>query len=288
MTGAALALVIGAAILHSSWNALAKQGRDQLVFLWSSVSLATLLLSPFGLLGLWIERLPVAAVPFVVSTIVLHALYFYALGRSYRSGAFSLVYPVARGLGVALVPILALLLFNERLSPLGTAGVTLVVLGIVGLHLSPSGWSAAAGQSGRVGAGTWWALLTGLTIAAYSLVDKAGVARLHPVPYIWLMGVGSMLLLVPVVQAKPGALRREWALNWRAIVAASTMNLTAYLLVLFAFRLSKVGYVVAARELSIVISAIIGSLWLNEGRLGSRLAGAGLVLLGVSCVALAR
>ena len=59
-------------------------------------------------------------------------------------------------------------------------------------------------------------------------------------------------------------------------------------LVLFALRLSKTGYVVAARELSIVLSAVIGSLWLREGRLGPRLAGATIVLAGVACVALAR
>ena len=57
--------------------------------------------------------------------------------------------------------------------------------------------------------------------------------------------------------------------------------------VLFAFRLSKTGYVVAARELSIVLSALIGSLWLREGRLGPRLAGAGMVLAGVLCIAFA-
>ena len=69
-------------------------------------------------------------------------------------------------------------------------------------------------------------------------------------------------------------------------LTASAINLTAYLLVLFAFRLSKVGYVVAGRELSIVFSALIGSLWMNEGRLLPRLAGAAVVLAGVVCVAL--
>ena len=288
MTGAALGLVIGAAVLHSAWNALTKRALDQLAFLWSSVSLATLLLGPLAFWKLGAEGFPPAALPFVVATIVLHALYFFALGRSYRSGEFSLVYPIARGLGVALVPILALPLFDERLSPLGTAGVALVVLGIIGLHLTPRSGSRAAIHSRRVGPGTWWALLTGLTIAAYSLVDKAGVARLHPVPYIALLGLGSTTLLFPAVFAKRAALSREWAVNWPAILAASAMNLTAYLLVLFAFRLSKIGYVVATREISIVFSAIIGSLWLGEGRLGPRLAGAGVVLAGVVCVALAR
>lgn len=288
MTGAALALVIGAAILHSVWNALAKRARDPLAFLWSSVALATGWLAPLSLWLLGIHGLPASALPFVTATIILHALYFFTLGRSYRSGELSLVYPVARGLGVALVPLLALFLFDERLSPLGTTGVALVVLGIVGLHLTPRASRAEAPEGRRVGPGTGWALLTGLSIAAYSLVDKAGVARLHPVPYLGLLGFGSIVLLSPAVLAKPAVLRREWAVNWRAILVASAMNLTAYLLVLFAFRLSKVGYVVAARELSIVLSAIIGSVWLNEGRLGPRLTGAGVVLLGVACVALAR
>ena len=66
------------------------------------------------------------------------------------------------------------------------------------------------------------------------------------------------------------------------------MTLTAYLLVLFAFRLSKAGYVVAAREVSIVISVLIGRLWFGERRLAPRLAGAALVLAGLVCLAVAR
>ena len=133
-----------------------------------------------------------------------------------------------------------------------------------------------------------WALLTGVTIAAYSLVDKAGVRHLDPVPYIALLGLGMSALLAPVVLADRATLAREWKANWRTILVASTMNLTSYLLVLFAFRLSKVGYVVAARELSILFSAFLGTFWLGEGRLGPRLAGAAVVLAGVVCVALAR
>ena len=288
MTGAALALVLGAAVFHSIWNALAKRAQDQLAFLWSAETLATGLLAPFWLGMLAVDGFPASALPFVLATIVLHALYFFTLGNAYRWGEFSLVYPIARGLGVALVPVLAVFAFQERLSPLGTTGVTLVVLGIVGLHLTPRSLSQIRARGGRLGGGTWWAVLTGLIIAAYSLVDKAGVARLHPVPYIGLLGLGSTVALLPAIRARGEAVRREWALNRRAIVVASTMTLTSYLLVLFAFRLSKIGYVVAARELSIVFSAVIGSLWLGEGRLGPRLLGALVILAGVACVALAR
>jgi drug/metabolite transporter (DMT)-like permease len=285
VTGAALALVLTAAVSHAFWNALAKRARNPLVFLWSSVTLATAVLAVPALLVVDGAQLRAGA-PFLVATIVLHAFYFYALSSSYGAGDFSRVYPIARGLGVALVPVVAYVLFDETLSPLGVIGIVLVLLGIVAINVIPRAGPRAGRW--RLGPGTGWALLTGLTITAYSLTDKAGVAHLHPVPYIALMGVGTVVMLVPAILRRTDALREEWAVNWRAILLASTTNLTSYLLVLFAFRLSKAGYVVAARELSILFSALFGSLWLGEGRLGPLLSAAVVVLAGVVCVALAR
>ena len=284
MSLGALALVVCAAGLHAGWNAMAKRGGDPVVFLWLATLASTVALLPFGLWPLLAAGLPAAAVPFVIATIVLHAFYFYALGRAYAGGAYSLVYPVARGLGVALVPIVALLVFEERLSPLGTLGIALVVGGIVALHVLPAG----GGPFGRVaGAALLWPIVTGLTIATYSLVDKAGVARLHPVPYMLLLEGGCAVLGLPLLGLRGVAVRRELR-HWPTIVLAAVMSTLAYTLVLFAFGLSKTGYVVAARELSIVLSAVIGSLWLREGSLGPRLAGAAIVLAGVVCIALAR
>jgi drug/metabolite transporter (DMT)-like permease len=199
---------------------------------------------------------------------------------------------VARGLGVALVPLLAFLLLDERPSALGAAGVLLVIVGIAAISLASTSLSPRGGE-GRVrgsvlARGTGWAVLTGLTIAAYSLVDKVGVSRLHPLPYLGLLGVGMSLILAPVVWRARAAFLHEWRVNWKAILLASTLNLTSYLLVLFAFRLAKAGYVVAARESSIVLSVLIGWMWLGEGGLARRLLGAAVVLAGVACVALAR
>lgn len=281
MSASALLLVLGAAAMHAGWNALAKRTTQPLIFLGASVTLGTAVLIPPAAWIVAREGFAAAAVPFVITTVVVHVVYFYALARAYREADYSLVYPIARGLGVALVPIFALPLLGERLSPLGACGVGLVVLGIAAVRLT-------AGGDVTRRAGTLWAGLTGLTIAAYSLNDKVGVMYLHPVPYITCIGLGLVLFLLPRVVRDPAALRREWAANWRTIVVASTMNLTGYLLVLFAFRLSKAGYIVAAREVSIVISALIGSLWLKEAPLSQRLPGALLVLSGVVCVALAR
>jgi len=284
VTAAALLLVLGAAVLHAGWNALTKRAGDPVVFLWWVGVLASALYAPIALVILARHGFSAAAVPFVIGTIVLHALYFFTLGRAYATGDFSLVYPIARGLGVALVPMAALALWDERLSPLGTLGVILVASGIFFLHWRPGAWTAAA----FLVSGTGWALATGVLIASYSLLDKAGVARLHPLAYIWLMEMGSCALLTPVALAKGDLMRREWRVNRGTIAAAALMSPTGYLLVLFAFQFGKTGYVVAAREMSIVLSAVIGSVWFKEGGLRRRLAGAAVVLAGVACVALAR
>ena len=283
MSPVALGLVIGAAVIHAGWNALTKRAGDPLAFLWCAGGAGTLFYLPGVLYVLWGTGFPGAALPFVVATVVLHSAYFVTLGRAYGAGDLSVVYPVARGLGVALVPVLAFAIFDERLSPLGTLGVALVVLGIFSLHWRRR-WSAAP----LLAPGTGWALATGVIIAGYSLVDKAGVTRLHPLAYIGLLELGAFLVLVPAVLPRRDALRREWRTNRPAILVVGILSPGAYLLVLFAFQLSKVAYVVAGREVSIVLSALIGSLWMREGALGHRLAGAAVVAAGVVCVAWAQ
>ena len=286
MTATALALVICAAVLHAAWNALAKRGREPLAFLWLASMVATPAFFPFAARELAISGLPMRAVPFVIGTVLLHAVYFYALGRAYATGAYSVVYPIARGLGVALVPIVAWIWLDERLSPLGVAGIALVILGVLVLHRVAG--RRVAVSAGALGSASLWAVVTGLTIASYSVLDKVGVTRLHPVPYIFLMEAGCVVAFAPFMLRRLGTARAEWAANRWTIMATGVMSAGGYTLVLFAFQLSKAGYVVASRELSIVLSALIGSLLLGEGRLSPRLGAATIVLAGVACVALAR
>src|SRR5436190_22781594 len=118
MSASALALVLTAAVLHSCWNALTKRAHDQFAFLCSAVGVASVLFLPVTVWFLPPGGVPAAAWPFVATTVALHVIYFITLGRSYRSGEFSLVYPVARGLGVALVPVFAAAALAERPSPL--------------------------------------------------------------------------------------------------------------------------------------------------------------------------
>lgn len=284
MTGAALALVLSAAVIHATWNAMAKGARDPMAMLWWAGVLSSLALAPPSLYVLARDGFSPRALPFVVATVILHSMYFFSLGKAYQTGDFSVVYPMARGMGVALVPIGAYYFFDERLSRIGILGIALIAAGIFALHWRRGAWSEEA----LLRPGTGWAIATGLCIACYSLVDKVGVSHINPLPYLWAMMLGSCVSLLPAVRARPGSMAREWRENRLAVLLSGVLSPGGYLLVLFAFRLSKAGYVVAGREVSIVISALIGSILLKEGRLPQRLLGAAIVASGVICVALAR
>src|SRR5262249_62143486 len=158
MSGAALALVLSAALIHAAWNALAKRAGHSLAFLWSSVPVATLIFLPLSA-GFLRDGIPGPAVPYVIATIVIHALYFYTLGRALGSGDFSLVYPVARGLGVGLVPVGALVLLRERVAPLGAPRGGLVVPGIVPANRAGRGLRRPPGAG--PGHGARWAVAHG-------------------------------------------------------------------------------------------------------------------------------
>jgi drug/metabolite transporter (DMT)-like permease len=284
VTGAALALVLSAAVIHATWNAMAKGARDPMAMLWWAGVLSSLVLAPPSLYVLARDGFSPRALPFVVATVILHSMYFFSLGKAYQTGDFSVVYPMARGMGVALVPMGAYYFFDERLPRLGILGIALIGLGTFVLHWRRGAWS----EDALLRPGTGWAIATGLCIASYSLVDKVGVSHINPLPYLWAMMLGSCVSLLPAVRARPGSMAREWRENRLAVLLSGVLSPGGYLLVLFAFRLSKAGYVVAGREVSIVISALIGSILLREGRLPQRLLGAAVVAFGVVCVALAR
>jgi len=222
-------------------------------------------------------------VSFVAASGLLHAVYYFTLTQAYRYADLSVVYPIARGLGVTLVPFFALPLFGERPSMIGIAGVALVVMGIVtgGIGGRKQGASLAPGR------GVWWAIVTGFLIAAYSLLDRAGVQWVHPVPYVSLMNLLAVFLLSPRALADLGALRTELKKSWRSVMVAACVNLTGYLLVLFAFRIAQTGYVVATRELSIVMSTLIGGYLFKEANLKWRLIGSAIIVGGGFCIAFA-
>jgi drug/metabolite transporter (DMT)-like permease len=281
MTLTSFVLVLVAALMHALWNAMAKRGRDKFLFLWCSASIATLFLLPAIVVDGIRGALPSQGWMYVFLSIVIHVVYFYALGRAYKASDYSLVYPLARGMGVGLTCIGAYYLFEEKLSVAGITGICLIVTGIIMV----GAFGRTLQDSIQQKVGLFWPLLTGLLIGLYSINDKAGVGHFSPLTFAAIFCLGSMLILTPIALRQKQSLSEEWRVNKKMILLAAVCNLGAYPLVLFAFQMAKTGYVVAGREMSIIFSVLIGAIWLKESRLGVRLAGAAAILCGVALIA---
>jgi drug/metabolite transporter (DMT)-like permease len=286
MSGPALGLVLLAAVSHATWNLLARRAHEKLAFLWCGNLVASILFLPLGAWLLLTEP-PISPIGWgvVALSASLEALYYWTLAQAYRYGDLSLVYPIARGTAPILVPVLAAVFLGERLSGLAMAGIGLVVLGTVVIHTRSLGWPSLGAIGGVVGQlGTRYALLTGLVIAAYSALDKYGVSLVRPILYGYLLFLGLTAMLLPLVLRQRQALAAEWKAHRGSIVVVGLLAPGSYLLVLLALTLAPVSYVAAAREISVVLAALLGALVLREGYgrqrlLGSASIAAGLMLL---------
>jgi drug/metabolite transporter (DMT)-like permease len=273
-----IAVVIGAGALHACWNAIAKQVQDRLMaFAWMGIAQAAV-----GALVLAVTGLPYrAAIPFVLTSAVIHVAYDLALMNSYRLGAFNQTYPIARGTSPLVVAAGAYLLAGEHLGAAALAGVAVLAAGLMSLAFS--GGRLTRQDAPAVGA----AVLTGLTIAGYTLVDGLGVRQAHD-PWAY---TALLFLLQGVPMAGLAAVRRPLT-AWRDRTSlergllAGLLSVVAYGIVLWAQTKAPLAEVAAIRETSVVFAAVIGTLVLGEGFGRRRVAAAVVIATGIVLIGL--
>jgi len=272
-------LVLTAAFCHAFWNFAVRKVTGNIVILWLALPCGCILFFPvicavIGLHGLQ-ASFPSTAAPYVIATGTIHAFYFVLLARSYAQGEISLVYTVARGTGIGLAAFLAPLFQKESLSMTGFSGILVVLAGILFMGFGRYEKTATGG-------GYPLALGTGISIAAYSLVDKAGVAVMNPVIYLWLMGVVATLLLLPfMMKYRKGEIWKTARAFPGAILTIGAGSMGTYLMILFAFRSAPVGYVMAAREFAVVIGAFLGFFFLKEAMTSWKLSAIAFIISGI-------
>ena len=311
-----LLLILLSACIHASWNLAARKVKGDFAVLVGGIALVSVLIIPVAFF------VPVTGpllegVPFFIASGLIHVLYLALIGQMYSLGDVSLVYPVARGTGVALTAMLAGPVLGEIVSVVGGFGVASIISGIVIMSLaklnifccscanfdllrrdlkdikgdndvSPqlssiaitnindeeketnnssdtaAAAAAAAAEKSKLPA-LGFALLCGIIISSYSLVDKAGVGRMNPIHFLAGMKIIQIICMVPYMLL----FRRAQCVTalktkkiYMAIVGIGGSG--CYLIVLYVLTLSPSSYVTALREVSVVFGAILGVLVLKE------------------------
>lgn len=268
----ALALALAAAVLHAVWNVLLRGSADVEARTLAVVCLSVVL---FAVPAAATWRFDAAAVPYVAASAVLEGVYFVLLVRAYRLRELSVVYPIARGSAPVFVLLGTAVVLQRAVGAAQVAGVLLVAAGVVLVR------GVRRGAEG-IGIG----LAIGIAIASYTLVDKEGLRHASPIPYLELVLLPVAVVGLPVFVWYRGLhpLRTQFgAATWFAAVGA----FGAYVLFLFALRLTAAPGVAAVRETSVVIAALLAAVFLRERVTWPRVVGAAAVAGGVALLATA-
>lgn len=273
-------VVLFAAVLHASWNAMLHGNRDRFLSMtWMSIAIGVV----SACVVLYLPLPPKAAWPYIVASGLVHIVYNVSLVRSYRRGDLAQAYPIARGSSPMLVTLGAAIFAHEAIGPLHALGIALISGGIMALAL----------QGGRVSrAGALAALTTGVTIAIYTVIDGIGVRLSDGEALTYTAWMFMFYWLMPVIfVAKRGAPAlwtplTETPMAVGSSLAGGLVSIAAYGIVIWAMQAGAMGAVSALRETSVVFAALIGRVFLQEPVSAKRWLACVVVAAGAVCLGL--
>jgi drug/metabolite transporter (DMT)-like permease len=271
------AIVLFAAALHASWNAIVKGSPDKLLMM-VLVTAAAALIAVVTLP--WLQQPATASWPFLLTSSILQVIYFVLVARTYHIADMSEAYPLMRGTAPLLVTLVSVVGLKANLSPLMWVGVTVICLGIL---------SMAWGGRHKDRRGIISALLNAVVIAAYTLTDGMGVRRSGaPAAYtLWIFLIASVPLAIWAIRTRRRSIADSVRNHWHFGLIGGIGTVASYGLALWAMTLAPIAVVAALRETSILFGTLISGLVLKERISVGRFIAAGTIALGAAVLRLA-
>ena len=266
-------IVLFAAALRASWNAIIKAGADK----FADTVLVTIgaAIIP-GLLLPWLPFPAPSSWPYLAASVVIHFGYFSLVALAYRAGDLSYAYPIMRGVAPMLTALVAGFMVKEPLTVGGKIGILLLCSGILTLT-SDSWWS------GKVGfVPTAIGLANAVVISIYTLVDGIGLRLAgKPESYIcWLFFLTALPFLALSLLRQPQLFAAQLKNRWAAGLIGGLCTCTSYGLALYAMAYIPIALVAALRETSVIFATVIAAVFLKERFGPSRYVAAALVTAG--------
>ncbi len=281
MSLSVFALVIAASFFQSWWNFhLKKVTVDKSAFLFVGWLVFGLIAVPISLF--FMEK-PLSPDwwHFVIATGLIQGLYLVVLSTAYTLADVSLIFPLARGFSIALTTITLVVFAGQPINIWGGAGICVVVLGALVLSLRH-----LTSQKTRMG--VLMALVIGLLVASYSVLDSFGAQKIPIVFYVAVMNISAPLFALPwLFQSK----KKDFVIVFRQhlplALAVAFAGSAAYLIVVWAYTKAPPHYVLALREISIVLTTVLGVVYLKEPMTRLKTLGITLIVLGILLIKLA-
>ncbi|QYE34694.1 EamA family transporter [Polymorphobacter sp. PAMC 29334] len=272
------AIVIFAAALHATWNAIVKGGSDTLlttVLVTGAAALLATVCLPF------LTAPARESWPFIAASAVFQIVYFVLVARAYHLADMSLTYPLMRGTAPLLVALASVIWLSEPLSASAWLGLGVICAGILSM--------AGAIPRGANKAGIVLALGNAVVIAGYTLIDGAGVRRSHaPAAYtLWIFLLSGTALSAWALARSRRSFGGYVGRNWHLGLIGGAGTVGSYGLALWAMTVAPIAVVAALRETSILFGTAISALLLHERVGRARIVGVGIIATGAILLRLA-
>ena len=289
MSPTAFTLILVSAVMHALWNLLVKRSRHKTVFIWwmfvASLALFSLTL-PFAP-DRFRQPEPFTLIMIVIGA-VCFVLYHLLNGRAYRGGDLSVIYPLSQT-SMIYVPVWGVLLLGEKLSVPGCIGILAVASGAYSVQMRQFTVAEMFRpfrdlRSKSVQA----ALAAGFVYSIGSIAEKVGVRDYSPFYFTYYL-VFFMFILMSFNISRPryrGQLLPELREHWGLIMISGPVMMTSFLTFRYGLNLSPVSYAVPVRQMSIMVSVLIGILFLGESSGRIRLVSALVMLAGAIVIRL--
>ena len=249
--------VIFAAFLHATWNGMVKSHEDKYV------AVASIVLGhvPASLIIIYFMPLPtLESLPYIITSAFIHQGYQWFLLTAYRYGDYTKVYPIARGSGPVIVTIVSLLFLGVILGRYELIGIVIVSIGILSLSFQNS-------KALRNKKAIFFALLTGLFIGLYSMIDGYGArVSMSPLSYIGFSFILNALMFPFFLKFmdQPNITKRVFNKAKSLFIIGGTFSYIIYAIVVWGFTKAPIPLVSTLRETSIIFALLIGTFFLKE------------------------
>ncbi len=270
--------VLLAAALHAAWNALVKINAEPIIamgLIMACTSVEALGFIPF------IAFPPAPIWPWLLLTLVLHFGYKVFLVKAYAQGEFGQVYPIARGSAPVWVLLVSLVFLGAEFTQFQVLAVLLIAGGVAALSRFKPGKA--------LGAGFYYALITGLWIASYTMVDGYTVSQIGHVHsfVVWLFFLDGIIAAIWAYRYNPKVFVASLTKHWFVAIGGGTMSMAAYWICLWAMTQVPVAMVAALRETSVLFAASLSTFMFKEALGRSRWFAAGFICSGLLLIKLA-
>lgn len=274
MTTFVALFVLLAALLHAAWNAMIKGSADarlQTAATVASAGVIALALLP------WVPAPAREAWPFIAASVATHMAYYALLASAYRQGDLALTYPLMRGVAPLFTTLLGATLLSEWPGSAAGSGIVLICVGVIALA-SPSAGRTPSRRAAAL------ALANAAVIAAYTLIDGAGVRRSgDALGYTtWLFAANAVPCTAWILATRGRAFLRHVASHPGRAIGGGALSGVAYAICIWAMTVAPISLVAALRETSVLFAALIGSHMLRERLSWLHWAGVAAVAAGIA------